>query len=62
MKLKDWIEETSVPVAAFARIVGVSRTMVYHWINGNVSPSDDEKHAIERATVGKVRADRDWSK
>ena len=62
MKLKDWLEEKEMTPGQFGRLVGTSRQAVHHWLNGSWGPNEAFRQKIEQVTLGKVRADRDWSK
>ena len=62
MRLKDWLEEKGMTTGQFGRLVGASRQSVNYWIIGQWGPSEEYREKIEKVTLGKVKADRDWSK
>jgi len=54
MDLARYFKEKKMPVAEFAAIVGVHRTQMYKFKNGDRRPSLDVAIRIEEATDGLV--------
>lgn len=55
MQLRDWLEETNTPYAAFADRIGVANaTVVWRYANGRVPRRAAVREAIVRETGGRV--------
>lgn len=59
MQLRDYLHREWLTGADMARMVGVSRTSMARYLNGERVPDPDIMTAIERATNGAV-GPRDW--
>jgi DNA-binding transcriptional regulator YdaS (Cro superfamily) len=54
MKLAAWLNDRSMSAAEFADKVGVHRSTVGRWIDGEVKPSWDQLPKIQELTAGQV--------
>lgn len=54
MKLADYLTQKKIRRLAFAKLIGVSPTIVTHWCDGKAWPSADTAERIYRATAGAV--------
>ncbi|WP_085595902.1 helix-turn-helix transcriptional regulator [Thalassospira sp. MCCC 1A01428] len=54
MKLKQWLSQTQVSRSEFAKRLGVSKSVVTKWCNGEVMPRSIPLIAIYRITGGLV--------
>jgi plasmid maintenance system antidote protein VapI len=59
MRLVDFLKKEGIQKTAFARSMGISRSMVNQIISGKKTPSLELAQRIQRITLGKVRAD-EW--
>jgi len=62
MELKDWLDSdnNTMTVVDFAKKVGVTRNMIYHWCEGRCFPGIEHWDAIQRATCDSVRVPEDF--
>ena len=56
MKLQDWLRETGMPRSELAELIGVTVAHISLLCSGRSLPSIRVAAAIERETVGAVRA------
>lgn len=49
-KLRAWTRAKQGRVTKLAAIMGVSRNIIYRWINGGVRPPEHRREALEKAT------------
>ena len=57
MKLRNWLSDNKIAVAEFARRIGVRRSAVYRYLDGDRIPKRDAMRRIVAATQGAVRPD-----
>ena len=55
--LKDYLEETGLTIAAFARVIKMDRATVYRWFEGKNPISKRGAKKIEKETGGKIKAE-----
>lgn len=62
MELKDWLDSdnNTMTIVDFAKKVGVTRNMIYHWRDGRCFPGIEHWDAIQRATCDSVRVPEDF--
>lgn len=54
MKLDEWLKKNSVNYRAFARKMGISYDVLYHWRVGRTTPSAKYLYEIWKITSGAV--------
>lgn len=57
MRLTDYLEAKGITDTEFARLVGVSHSLVHYWKSGAKRPSMETAARIRDATGGAVTAD-----
>lgn len=56
MRLDQWLKERNIRKYIFARMIGVTPTMVTEYCEGRIWPGRDKMQAIARETHGDVTA------
>ena len=59
MKLREFLNKNPLTVVELSRKLGVSRQIIYSWMNGTCEPRVSQALKIESLTGGAVTA-KDW--
>ena len=59
MKLKNYLEQQTVSVVNFSRLIHVGYNTVLNWVNCKKNPSKENVLKIKKATDNKV-TEKDW--
>ena len=59
MNFKDWLKKSGLRPVDVAKVIGVDRSSVHHYMSGRRVPEPHTMLAIEKLTKGKVKL-ADW--
>lgn len=59
MPIRDWIFKNKLTVKDFAKLLGVDRSYVYMWLNGDKKPSEKMLARIKELTNDQVQTFED---